>query len=337
MIRKLWYRTWQRPEPKAIILMYHRVNKLPCDPWELSVNPDHFDQQLCLIKQKWQPVSLTELTQRILNRSMLDRCVVFTFDDGYIDNFTEAKPLLEKYQIPATFFVATQNCETQTRFWWDELQKISLEAHELPETIKLSIAGEDVQYYLGEEATLTPLLQNKQRTWTATQVPPTRRCHLYLALWQRMKPLASAEQQQILMELNGLAGYVPAANAELNCVTSDHIQKLVENPLFSIGGHTVTHPELANHSVETQCQEISNGKSYLESIIKKPIELFAYPYGSFTDDTVKILEDVGIKSAVTTRGGPITTHSHMLQLNRYQVANWKGNVFESQLTRWFRS
>lgn len=335
---KRWWRTIGQPhETKAVVLMYHRVADLTYDPWQLAVSPTLFEQQLRVIRQKWNPLSLAELTQALTAGSVPDRSVVLTFDDGYIDNFTQAKPLLEQYQIPATFFIVTHTCEQQTPFWWDELQDIILSSKQLPEQIRLTIAGEELVVDLEGEAILTPSLEKKQQAWTATEGVATRRCGLYLALWQRMRPLAHGEQQTIMATLRELAGQVTGTNLALIGMTPGHIRQLLINPLFSVGAHTVTHPALADHAGEEQQREISSSRLYLEELIQKPINLFAYPYGSHTDTTVAVLRKQQFRAAVTTNEGLITKHSQMLRLNRYQVMNWSGEAFDKQLNQWFRN
>lgn len=337
MIRKWWRTLLQPHEAKAIVLMYHRVADLTYDPWQLAVSPTLFEQQLRVIRQQWSPLSLAELTQALTAGSVPDRSVVLTFDDGYIDNFTHAKPLLEQYQIPATFFIITHTCEQQTPFWWDELQDLILTSKLLPEQIRLTIAGEELVADLEGEAILTPSLENKQQTWTAAEGIPTKRCGLYLELWRRMRPLVHGDQQTIMATLRDLAGQVPGTNSELIGMTPGHIQELLINPLFSVGAHTVTHPALADHSDEEQQREISSSRLYLEELIQRPINLFAYPYGSHTDATVAVLQKQHFGAAVTTNEGLITKHSQMLQLNRYQVMNWSEEAFDRQLNQWFRN
>jgi len=48
------------------------------------------------------------------------RSVVITFDDGYLDNFEVAAPILTRLALPATFFVVTRYMSTDTVAWWDE-------------------------------------------------------------------------------------------------------------------------------------------------------------------------------------------------------------------------
>lgn len=51
-----------------------------------------------------------------------------TFDDGYLDNFEIAKSILEKYRLPATFFVPIDIIDESGVYWWDYLRYI-IEIH----------------------------------------------------------------------------------------------------------------------------------------------------------------------------------------------------------------
>src|ERR1044072_9851462 len=124
--RKYVRMIWRLFEHKAIVLMYHRVASVSADPWELAVQPEHFEQHLAILKNKFHVVPLTELVHQLQQRKLRTDCVCLTFDDGYSDNFINAKPLLEKYQCPAIFFIATKFINRKDMFWWDELQQIML-------------------------------------------------------------------------------------------------------------------------------------------------------------------------------------------------------------------
>jgi peptidoglycan/xylan/chitin deacetylase (PgdA/CDA1 family) len=81
--------------------------------------------------------------------------VVITFDDGYADNLHNAKPLLERYDIPATVFVTTGHIGHEREFWGDELDRLLLQPSTLPELLGLSINGSPYQWELGEVAHYT--------------------------------------------------------------------------------------------------------------------------------------------------------------------------------------
>lgn len=89
----------------ASILMYHSVGY---NRAFFTVRPDNFDRQLAYLKKrKLEIIKLSDLISRFKNGQNINGCVCLTFDDGYLDNLTEALPILEKYNFPATIFVTT--------------------------------------------------------------------------------------------------------------------------------------------------------------------------------------------------------------------------------------
>src|SRR5215207_9718003 len=106
-LRRSVLRPQRRFDNKGLILMYHRVAYLHSDPWNLAVTPQRFSQHLEILRQHTKPVSLRQLFEGLLNDNTDEYLVAITFDDGYADNLYNAKPLLERYNFPATFFLTT--------------------------------------------------------------------------------------------------------------------------------------------------------------------------------------------------------------------------------------
>ncbi|MCB0181434.1 MAG: polysaccharide deacetylase family protein [Anaerolineae bacterium] len=73
----------------------------------MAVSPCHFAEQLEIIRQLGQPLSLHQLVEAHKSGEVPHRAVVITFDDGYKNNLYNAKPLLEQFNIPATVFVTS--------------------------------------------------------------------------------------------------------------------------------------------------------------------------------------------------------------------------------------
>ncbi len=133
---------------KALVLMYHRIGESKIDPWQLAVSPFHFEKQLEILIKKFSILSIAELLSQMSEGSVKKNTICLSFDDGYLDNYTVAKPLLEQYNCPATFFITTEYLEQGKIFWWEELQSILLEAKTLPKTINLEISGNIFVYDL---------------------------------------------------------------------------------------------------------------------------------------------------------------------------------------------
>ena len=120
--------------PKAVILMYHRITRTELDPWGMCVSPENFSEQLESIRRVATPMSLVDFVRARQSGDLPERAVVVTFDDGYVDNFEVALPILRQHRVPATLFVATCNIGTDREFWWDRLETLLLATGTLPET-----------------------------------------------------------------------------------------------------------------------------------------------------------------------------------------------------------
>ena len=96
----------------------------------------------------------------------------------------------------------------------------------------------------------------------------------------------------------------------------DQIRQIDQNPLFTIGSHTVDHLELAKQSEVTQRFEIIEGKKQLEQQIGHPVRTFAYPYGAFNGTSIALVREAGFSTAVTTEDGTDPKPGDQLVLHR---------------------
>lgn len=95
--------------PGLRVLMYHRVAHLAAYD-QLTVSPERFAQQMQELSAH-NVVSLEDGLRAIQAGPLRKPLFAVTFDDGYLDNLTEALPILQRYRIPATIFVTTQFCD----------------------------------------------------------------------------------------------------------------------------------------------------------------------------------------------------------------------------------
>lgn len=155
---------------RFIILMYHMVCK-PTTHKEAryACPPERLEQHLQYIKSShYSVVSLNEIEQHLLLGKILpDNSVAITFDDGFEDNYTQAFSLLQKYNIPATIFLASgviggsnkwmagKDYPERKMLNWEQIKEmrdynISFGAHtvshpKLPELDTLSASDEIIQ------------------------------------------------------------------------------------------------------------------------------------------------------------------------------------------------
>ena len=115
---------WRAPGARPAILMYHRVGNVDIDPWELAVTPDNFADHMEYIRTRRTPLPMSEFVALNRNAKLPKDAIAVTFDDGYLDNLTRAKPSLSATGVPATIFVVTSCLATKQPFWWDQLARL---------------------------------------------------------------------------------------------------------------------------------------------------------------------------------------------------------------------
>lgn len=321
--------------PGAIILLYHRVAELPSDPYLLCVTPQHFAEHLEVLRKHYYSMGLRQLVQAVKEGNIPRLAMVITFDDGYADNLYNAKPLLEKYGIPATVFVTSGYVGRECEFWWDELDRIFLQPGQLPETLRLSIKGSIYEWQLGEVGYYSKQAYQRHRGWSIWEKnDPTQRHFLIRSLYQLIRPLAQGEQRKVLNQLLVLAGKESTGRSAYRVLSPDEVVRLAEDGLIEVGAHTVTHPVLSVLPVGEQRDEIQRSKVILEEILGCSVTSFAYSFGQpadYTSETVKIVRESGFASACLNFAGIVEPGVNYFQLPRIVVYDWDGDAFMRHL------
>ncbi|WP_411993311.1 polysaccharide deacetylase family protein [Agarivorans sp. DSG3-1] len=94
------------------------------------------------------------------------------------------------------------------------------------------------------------------------------------------------------------------------------MRKIDQSGYVEIGGHTVTHPKLAELSEAEQQREIEQNKAELEELLGRKLNTFAYPYGNHNQLTKKQAKQAGYTYTVATDSGPVGMHQDLQQIRR---------------------
>jgi len=119
------------------ILMYHyiRVNPVPTDRigFGLSVTPADFAAQMRYLSEHgFHAVTVAQVREHVLHNAPLpDHPVAITFDDGYDDAYTVARPILEEYHFTATFFIITGFVGQPRYMTWSQIIALDHEHYEI--------------------------------------------------------------------------------------------------------------------------------------------------------------------------------------------------------------
>ena len=325
---------------QAIVLLYHRVGESLIDPQLLGVSKECFEQHMDHLARRYSVISVRELAQALADGvDIPHHSVAVTFDDGYADNLANAKPILDKYRVPATVFVTSGYLGQDREFWWDELERVLLHASTLPGTLRLHINGKVFERNLGGAARYSAGDYAQYRTWNVVnREDPTVRHAIYRDLCRILRPLVERERNMVMSELRSWSGVQATAREARRCLTQDEVKQLVIGDLIEVGGHTVTHSVLSGLSSSEQIVEIGTCKAHMEGILGRPVTTFAYPYGTksdYTDETAERVREAGFAAACANIPDVVTKKVDRYQMPRFIVRDWGRDTFAQALKFWF--
>lgn len=319
----------------GLILMYHRIGVLECDPWGLAVSPERFADHLELLRKFGQPSPLTQTMEALSRNELFEQCLVLTFDDGYVDNLHNAAPLFERYDAPATIFLASGYIGATREFWWDELERILLGPERLPGELRLAAAGKIWIWPLGEACEYTDDERRRDRAWSLDKRGAlSKRSEFYRAVHSALLPLDEVERLKALDDISVWSGNAGSARPSHLCISPNEVMALKSSDLIELGAHTVTHSALSGLPEEAQRQEIRQSKADLERLLGTPVLNFAYPYGQYSERTAALVREEGFISACSNQAGVLTEDSDLFALPRLKIGDWDAKRFEATLARW---
>lgn len=292
MIEKLPFLFWPTRQTLTT-LIFHRV--LPAiDPLRPGEpDPARFDQIMRFISRNFAVLPLPEAVDRLKAGTLPRRACCITFDDGYADNLSIALPILEKYRLPATVFVATGYLDGGRMF-----NDAVIDAIALAKMDALDLRALDLGLY--------PLGTDSERLAAVS------------AILNRIKfsPPELRDQQVAGIVEAAACGPLPTDIM----LTSRQVKELAERGV-EIGGHTVAHTILTTLDDERALEEIATGKRQLEAIIGKPVTSFAYPNGKpgrdYAKQHVPMVKAAGFERAVSTAPGVGVQGGDIYQLPRF--------------------
>jgi peptidoglycan/xylan/chitin deacetylase (PgdA/CDA1 family) len=138
---------------KAIVVAFHSVTTDFSDG-ALRCSVRDFESYCAFFAKHLKVVSFKKLVDQLAQRRPFDGELTITFDDGYADNAELAQPVLERYSLPATFFVATGFLESHTQPFWDADAGIEARWMTWPQVAKLAAAGHEIGGHTMDHADL---------------------------------------------------------------------------------------------------------------------------------------------------------------------------------------
>lgn len=270
----------------SIIPMLHRVGVMDSGRLHanetLKISPELLEAFICVAKKaRWAFLSLDEIAFELGAGRVPKRSICMTLDDGYRDNLTHAYPIFRSMGVPFCIYVTTGLVDATAGMWWYQLEALLQRNASLtgPSGASLSCGT------ASEKAAAFTLL---------------KRDIMSLDDQVRAGAVSWLRSQWQAVPIDALAGESMLSWVDLRTLSDD--------PLVTIGAHTLTHPVLATLPAEQSRYEIAESGQTLARHTGKPVRHFAYPFGGLVEAGPREYEYArtsGYTTAVTTRNGLI--------------------------------
>jgi len=284
------------PFPFAILL-YHRVNPDE-DPFFPAVSVKVFEAQMRYLAREFRVLSLADIIDRMQQgKGVEPLTIAITFDDGYRDNYIFAHPIIKKYRLPSTLFIATGFIGTDLLMWNDRLAW----------AVKNSQQKRIVCQFGQRELALSLRTEEDRLTSLNTML-------------EELKPLPEAEKQKLLERIIEALQNKKPQPAEL-MLDWLSIRNMAQEG-WDIGSHTVSHQILTKVDRCRAAEELKLSKEVIENKLQRTVGLCAFPNGKRTDfnSTIKAMaKEVGYQAAVTTLAGINGRDLDFYELRRWSV------------------
>ncbi|MDI7215568.1 polysaccharide deacetylase family protein [Leptospira santarosai] len=227
--------------------------------------------------------------------------VAVTFDDGFRNNYTVAAPILDKFNVPATFYITSGIVNTDIMFWVDQLEDCLNLCKKQSIKIKLDeFIIFDLYNYENRKSALTSIKKY------CKSVNVKRKDEII---------------EQVISETEIIPSVLHSKNYEK--ISWAELKRLSDNPLFTIGGHSMYHDILSSFdSKERLNKDISLSIELLEYNLGIKLIHYAYPEGQpfhYNETIIQLLKDKGIICSPSALHGTNDRMIDMFNLRRIMV------------------
>jgi peptidoglycan/xylan/chitin deacetylase (PgdA/CDA1 family) len=237
------------------------------------------------------------------------RAVAITFDDGYQDTYTHAYPVIRRYGIPVTVYLATGLIDADASMWND----------------RVGVAIRDTQRTQLDADGMEPM----------SLETPAERQAAFARTIDVLKYRPLRERDSVVKEVcNLLEVSIDRAPRMLNWSQIEEMHRQG----VEFGAHTVSHSILTTITREEAEREIVDSKRSIEERLQTPVTQFAYPNGTardFDEQTKTLVKQAGFTAAVSTIFGTNTPATDRYELRRGGPWEEETAVFATKLW-WYR-
>lgn len=282
---------------KLYISMYHYTRDLVHSRYPQIKGLDSylFRQQIEYMKNNFNIVTMEQVIDSVEGKSDLpENALLLTFDDGYVDNYTFALPVLEEYGVQGSFFIPGKTFSTHRLLDVNKIHYIlaSADIYKLVEDVK-----REMDYYRGIENDYAPTDELFNEYAVANRFDVKE-----IIFVKRMLQTVLPEKIRNTISSNLFEKYVDVTEEQLAYelyMTEEQIRTMKRHGMF-IGIHGYDHYWLGNLSPEQMKQDISMALDTMDEFIDRKHWVMNYPYGNYNNDVLEYIKNQGACVGLTT-------------------------------------
>jgi peptidoglycan/xylan/chitin deacetylase (PgdA/CDA1 family) len=296
-----------RDRELGVIYMLHRVAPFENDklfPNEnMKISPAFLERTILELRnQDYVFLSLDELYDMLRKKKFSQKkFAVFTLDDGYVDNFTNAYPIFEKHEVPFATYICTDFPDNKAILWWYLLEDL------ITQNDSIELFDGSV-FYANTKKEKENLFMDLRAL--LLQVPKKEFHELFFKMFLKYRIDAFAKTAELSMSW-------------------EQIISMSKSSFCTIAGHSVSHPNFKLLSEKEIENEIIESKNIIEQHIGKPVDHFAYPFGSFDENMFEFIDKISFKTVTTTENHTIKVkhRKRLYSLPRKMLTELKNENF----------
>ena len=293
---------------RAAILAYHRVidpRSQDADMIEpgMWVTREAFARHVEVLARRYRVLPLAELARKRAEGEPIPwGTVVITFDDGWLDTYEVAYPLLREAGLPAAIFLPTALIGRKHRFWSARVAEAARLLWDRRGETGAAVRHADAP---PDAAVVVELLAGR----------PSR-AEWFGGILSACRALGPGRREPVVGFLERLAETSFEERAEL--VDWDQVRAMGRD-VFEIGSHTAAHVRLASADDETIDREFEESRRTIEKETGVPPRSLCYPHGDFDERSRGAAIRAGYACALTGRPGFADPPTDLYALPRFTV------------------
>ena len=291
---------------KLYISMYHytRYIKNSRYPAIKGMELEDFKRQLDFFKENFSVVTMEEVIEAVKEGKRLpEKALLLTFDDGYIDNYTVALPLLLERGLQGSFFVPAKPLDKGGLLEVNKIHFTLAKGNEKDIVKDILDYSLKIKEKLSKELNIadSDILKELYKRYAVSNGRDSIDTSFIKKMLQEVLP-AKNRTEIIDILFNKYVEVSEEVLANELYVNKAQLKVMKKLGMF-IGVHGYEHSHLANLTETEQNKDLDSALCVMREFIDEDAWVMNYPYGSYNEATLRLIKSKGAVLGLTTKRG----------------------------------